>query len=108
MMRATKMMRIFAPLDDDRKEHMGEREFDYLMIVGVSPEHQRQGHASTLVRALTENSDRTGVPIYLETETEGNQQMYEHFGFETLAQIELPVVGLPMWEMVREPAAGPG
>jgi GNAT superfamily N-acetyltransferase len=107
MMRATKMMRIFAPLDDDRKAHMGEREFDYLMILGVDPEHQGQGHGGTLIRALIERSDRTGVPIYLETETEGNRQMYEHFGFGTLKKIELPVVGLPMWQMLREPEVSP-
>jgi GNAT superfamily N-acetyltransferase len=108
MMRAPRMMRVFAPLDADRQEHMGDRAFDYLMIVGVAPEHQHKGHGGTLIRALIEDSDRTGVPIYLETETEGNQRMYEHFGFETLRQIELPVVGLPMWEMLREPVVADG
>jgi 2-polyprenyl-3-methyl-5-hydroxy-6-metoxy-1,4-benzoquinol methylase len=30
-------------------------------------------------------------------------QMYEHFGFRLLKRITLPIVDLPMWEMVREP-----
>jgi hypothetical protein len=29
--------------------------------------------------------------------------MYEHFGFRLLEKIALPVIGLPMWEMAREP-----
>jgi ribosomal protein S18 acetylase RimI-like enzyme len=105
MMRATRMMRMFAPLDADRKEHMGERKFTYVIIVGVDPEHQRQGHGRKLLRALMEESDRTGVPLYLETETEDNRNMYEHYGFELLKEITLPVVSLPMWEMLREPAS---
>jgi ribosomal protein S18 acetylase RimI-like enzyme len=104
-MRAPRMMRIFAPLDADRKEHMGEREFTYVMIVGVDPEHQGRGHASTLLRALMEDSDRTGVPLYLETETQDNRAMYEHFGFELLREITVPVVDLPMWQMLREPTS---
>jgi GNAT superfamily N-acetyltransferase len=104
MTRAPRMMRIFAPLDADRKQHMGTRAFTYLMIVGVDPEHQREGHGGTLLRALMEESDRTGVPLYLETETEDNRLMYEHYGFQLLSEIVLPVVGLPMWQMLREPA----
>ncbi|MDZ4169507.1 MAG: GNAT family N-acetyltransferase [Coriobacteriia bacterium] len=104
MMRAPRMMRMFAPLDSDRKRHMGARAFTYVMIVGVDPEHQRQGHGGALLRALMEESDRMGIPLYLETETEENRQMYEHYGFDLLSEIALPVVGLPMWEMLREPA----
>jgi ribosomal protein S18 acetylase RimI-like enzyme len=104
MMRAPKMVRTFAPLDTYRKQHMGGREFTYVMIVGVDPEHQRQGYGGTLLRALMEESDRTGVPLYLETETDENRRMYEHYGFELLSEISLPVVGLPMWQLLREPA----
>ena len=103
--RAPRLMRIFRPLEADREEHMDGREYLYVMIVGVDPEHQGQGIGSRLLRALIEESDRTGVPIYLETETEENRGMYEHLGFELLSEITLPVVDLPMWEMLREPAS---
>ena len=105
MLRAPRMMRIFAPLEADRREHMRGREYVYVMIVGVDPEHQRQGFGSKLLRALIEESDRTGVPLYLETETEDNRRMYEHFGFALLREIVLPVVEVPMWEMLREPTS---
>ena len=39
----------------------------------------------------------------LETETERNVRMYERFGFQVAQQIALPIVALPMWEMIRAP-----
>jgi ribosomal protein S18 acetylase RimI-like enzyme len=103
-MRAPRLVRVFRPLEPDREEHMGSREYLYVMIVGVAPEHQGKGHGGTLLRALTEESDETGVPIYLETETEDNVEMYRHLGFDVLREITLPEVDLPLWEMLREPA----
>jgi len=104
MMRVFRLMRDFRIIEAHRREHMGERDYIYVMIVGVDPEHQGVGQGSKLLRALTEESDQTGVPIYLETETEENVRMYEHLGFEVLREIELPVAGFPLWEMLREPA----
>jgi GNAT superfamily N-acetyltransferase len=104
LLRLPQMMRTFRPMENDRKEHMEGRGYTYVMIVGVAPEHQGQGLGGKLLRALLEESDRTGVPIYLETETEGNRDMYEHLGFKLLQEIALPEVDLPMWEFLREPA----
>jgi hypothetical protein len=39
----------------------------------------------------------------LETETEDNVRWYTSHGFEVIKQIGLPVIHLPMWEMVRNP-----
>ena len=90
------------PDQEHREEHMCGREYVYVMIVGVDPQYQGQGLGSTLLRALTEESDRTGVPLYLETETEDNLRMYEHLGFELLRETRLPVLEVPMWEMLRD------
>jgi hypothetical protein len=49
-----------------------------------------------------DESERQGVAVYLETETEGNVAMYEKYCFEFVKKITLPVVNLPMWEMIRE------
>jgi len=103
MRQASRLMRVFQPMDADRKEHMAGREYTYVMIVGVDPEHQGQGFGGKMLRALIEESDRTGVPVYLETETEENLRMYEHFGFELLQVITLPEIELPLWELLREP-----
>lgn len=56
-----------------------------------------------MLSALIVVGEQAGVPMYLETETEENVSIYEHFGFEMIQKITLPVVHLPMWEMVRDP-----
>jgi ribosomal protein S18 acetylase RimI-like enzyme len=100
---AKKMKLEFRSLLDDRKEHMGERPFIYLFMMGVASKYQGQGFGGILLRALIEKSEKSGIPLYLDTETEVNVRFYERFGFKTLKQITLPLFDLPMWEMLREP-----
>ena len=75
--------------------------YGYLQVIGVAPVFQGQGFAGKLLRALIERCEQTGVSIYLETETEANVSMYEHFGFTVIKKIKLPIIDLPMWEMTR-------
>lgn len=100
---ARRQGRIFGPLQADRKAHMKGRTYTYLMVLGVATELQGQGFGGKLLRALIEESEQVGVPIYVETETERNVGMYEKFGFRVLKQITLPIIDLPQWEMIREP-----
>lgn len=95
------MMQVFAPIEADRKATMRGQAYIYLLVIGVAPQYQGQGHAGKLLRALIAESERAQVPIYLETQTERNVRLYEHFGFEVVKEMVLPVVALPMWEMVR-------
>lgn len=104
-MRALKMAAVFEPLEADRRANMKGRAYIYLMIIGVASQHQGQGLGGKLLRALFEKSERAGIPLYLETETERNARMYERLGFRLINQISLPVLALPVWEMVREPGA---
>ena len=97
-----RMPTIFRQIEQDREANMRGRSFVYLQVIGVAPRYQGQGYGGTLLRALIEESERVGLAIYLETETESNVRMYERFGFQVLKQITLPIVHLPMWEMVRE------
>jgi ribosomal protein S18 acetylase RimI-like enzyme len=97
-----KMGSIFRPIEIDRQAIMKDTLYVYLMVIGVSPASQGRGFAGKLLRALIEQSEQTGKALYLETETESNVRMYEHLGFTVVKQIVLPVVNLPMWEMVRE------
>jgi len=102
---AKKMGPVFKPVSEDRHEHMAGRTFLYLLIVGVATELQGKGFGRKLIGAAIEKSKREGLHLYLETETEENVKMYEHFGFRLLKRITLPIVDLPMWEMVRKPKA---
>jgi ribosomal protein S18 acetylase RimI-like enzyme len=98
-----KMGTVFKPVTEDRREHMAGHAFLYLLIVGVATELQGKGFGRKLIDAAIEKSEREGLQLYLETGTEENVKMYEHFGFSLLKRITLPIVDLPMWQMVRKP-----
>jgi ribosomal protein S18 acetylase RimI-like enzyme len=94
---------IFKPITEDRHEHMVKSNYLYLLVVGVATKLQGKGFGRKLIKAAIEKSEREGLQLYLETETEENVKMYEHFGFRLLKRVTLPIVDLPMWEMVRGP-----
>jgi ribosomal protein S18 acetylase RimI-like enzyme len=98
---ARKMQPVFRPIETDRKETMRGKSYIYLQVIGVAPAFQGQGFGGRLLRALIEKSEQAGLPLYLETETEANVSMYEHLGFAVIKKITLPIINLPMWEMVR-------
>jgi GNAT superfamily N-acetyltransferase len=100
---AKKMRTVFKPVAEDRHEHMAGCAFLYALVIGVATELQGKGFGRKLIDAAVEKSEREGLQLYLETGTEENMKMYEHFGFRLLKRITLPIVDLPMWEMVREP-----
>ena len=100
---AKQMGSVFKPIAEDRRKHMAENPYLYLLVIGVTTEQQGKGFGRKLIGAAIEKSEREGIQLYLETETEENVKMYEHFGFRLLEKITLPIVDLPMWEMVREP-----
>jgi len=100
---AKKMGPVFKPLAEDRREHMAGCIYLYPLVVGVATELQGKGFGRKLIGAAIEKSEREGLQIYLDTSTEENMKMYEHFGFRLLKKITLPIVDLPMWEMVRKP-----
>ena len=100
---AKKVRTVFKPITEDRREHMAGCAFLYVLFFGVATELQGNGFGRKLLGAAIEKSEREGLHLYLETETEENVTMYEHFGFRLLKKITLPIVDLPMWEMVREP-----
>lgn len=89
--------------DEHRKIHMGNKPYIYVMIVGVSPQFQGKGVGGKLLRAVIAESEKTGLPIYLETGTPNNVAMYEHLGFIVLDKIAVPKLNVPQWELVRYP-----
>ena len=102
---ARKQVQIFQPLEADRKAHMKGRAYIYLMIIGVTAEFQGQGFGTRLLQALIGESEKAGIPIYTETQTENNVRFYEKLGFKQIRKITLPVINLPQWELIRETEA---
>lgn len=99
-----RMATVFKPIDRDREVHMLGRDYTFLQLIGVAPQYQGQGFGRQLLEAVINESESFGLPIYLETETEENVSIYAHFGFTVIGKVTLPVIDLPMWEMMREPA----
>jgi len=98
-----KMSLYFDPLIKDQKKNMKGRNYIYLFILGVKKDSQGKGIGGKLLRTLIADCDQKGLSIYLETETEQNVQLYEHFGFTIIKRTTLPDMKCPIWEMVREP-----
>lgn len=99
---AARRMSDLRVLSVDRKTITAETPHIYLLVLGVRTAHQGKGHGGALLRALIDDCDRQDLAIYLETETEENVRLYEHFGFRMIKQIRLEHLGVPMWEMMRE------
>ncbi|WP_319563080.1 GNAT family N-acetyltransferase [Marispirochaeta sp.] len=97
-----KMKPIFEPLEKDRKDKMKGKSYIYLMIIGVSPEYQGKGFGGRLLKPLIQESNELRVPIYLETSTERNVRMYQHFGFNIVGKLTHPIINIPQWQMLRE------
>ena len=102
------LQHVFRPWSQARRRHMRGRRFIYVTVVGVAREHQGRGIGGRLMRCIGEAGDRSGLPVYLETETEGNARFYERLGFRVLETMTLPKVDLPAWLMMREAGASPG
>ena len=81
----------------------------YCQIFATSPESQRNGYSKRMLPFLSQLSDKSGVPFYLETTGEKNEQFYGKCGFEVVERYPLIVgsdkldVNGGMAAMVRPP-----
>ncbi len=73
----------------------------YLLALGVQPEQQGRGIGSALMAPILTGAGATGVPCYLETQTDRNLGFYRRFGFEVAETGQIPGDTLPLWFMVR-------
>lgn len=86
-----------------RKRFMKNKPHVHLTIIGVSSAAQRMGHGSKLMDAVTEECDRDGTYLYLETEKEENVPFYEKHGLTVLEKTVIRKMNVPMWLMERKP-----
>ena len=73
-----------------------------MFILGVDPLHQGKGLAGKLMDVLIDEADKKQLPIYLETATRRNVDMYERRGFKVIQEVMHPIIDLPQWAMIRE------
>lgn len=101
----------FLPLLHDTKHGtLGARDADswYLVYIGTSMRGRGKGNASKLIRHVTSQADKDGVPVYLESSNEKNPPIYRRFGFETVRTVYLHRAekNVELDIMVREPVRG--
>jgi ribosomal protein S18 acetylase RimI-like enzyme len=101
----------FLPLLHDTKHGtLGARDADswYLVYIGASLRGRGKGNASKLIRHVTSQADKDGVPVYLESSNEKNPPIYRRFGFETVRTVYLHRAekNVELDIMVREPVRG--
>lgn len=97
-------MAPLAILGKHRKEHMAGRKHIYVIILGVAHEHHRKGFGSKLIRHVIDESEKSSLPIYLETSTDENVAFYKSLGFSVIDKITIPKMNLPQYELIREPS----
>jgi hypothetical protein len=51
---------------------------------------------------MLDEIDKQGLPAYLETDSEKNYRMYQHFGFELIDEFVLPKADIRLWAMLRK------
>ncbi|WP_073616117.1 GNAT family N-acetyltransferase [Desulfopila aestuarii] len=75
----------------------------YLSILGVLPQHQGKGLGVGLVDKILDQTDKAGIPTYLETFTPKNISFYERLGYKQLECIYEPTTEADYCIMMREP-----
>ena len=74
----------------------------YIMLIGVNPSFQKQGHARKLLDLAISRSKEEKIPLYLETFKPVNEEIYHHFGFKTLEKYPIPNSNLVVYSMLRD------
>jgi len=97
-----RFLAVYGHIEEAHKRVM-VRPHWYLWVLGVDPIHQGQGIGGRLMQPILAQADATGLPCYLQTQTEANVAFYQRHGFAIIAHEPVSAHGGPLWYMVREP-----
>ena len=103
--KALKKMQAVDQYIDGKHKYLAPDKHWYLAILAVDPQHQGKGYASKLLNEMLANIDGEGLHCYVETETEKNVSMYQHFGFEVIDEFIVPETKDKLVAMLRKPRA---
>jgi len=74
----------------------------YFFVIGVDPNFQGKGFASSLIKPMLARIDKEQLGCYLDTNNEKNVGLYQHFGFKVLKKYQIPGSNVINWSMLRE------
>lgn len=97
-------VRMLRLNDYIERKHVELAPFDhwYLMLLGVDPVYQGNGYGGRLIKGMPSEAAEAELPCYLETETESNVRLYQHFGFEVIDEFVVPGTPVKIWIMLRQ------
>jgi ribosomal protein S18 acetylase RimI-like enzyme len=93
---------IIQTMDEMHQKYASEPHY-YLDNLGVIPSGRGKGIASRLIRPILEMADEQNILAYTDTVTPTNVALYEHFGFQSVAETPVPGTGITVWGL-RRPA----
>ncbi|KAH8700106.1 hypothetical protein BGW36DRAFT_293006 [Talaromyces proteolyticus] len=98
-----------------KKEFLKGRQYWYLNMIGRHPERSDPGVIRALFEPYIERAHEQKVPIWLEAVSDHSRQVYEHFGFKTVATFRIGLgkvtprgelqeggEGIPLYAMILE------
>ncbi|UCG54907.1 MAG: GNAT family N-acetyltransferase [Dehalococcoidia bacterium] len=97
-----KILAFHQYMDKKRKELVPTKHF-YLNMLAVDPKYQGKGYASKLLNAMLSETEKEGLPCYLETGGDKNVSIYKHFGFKVIGEYTIPGVKDRFIAMLRVP-----
>jgi ribosomal protein S18 acetylase RimI-like enzyme len=93
-----------APIVEETHQRiMGDQPHWHCWMMGVLPAHQGTGVGRQLMRYTFDQSDRAGLPCYLETFSESSVRVHESQLYAVREAREIPKTPLTLYAMVRPP-----
>lgn len=72
----------------------------YLQFIGVRPHAQGKGLGGAIIKAGLERATKKDLPVYVEVMNPDNLGYYQHIGFETVSEFDIPDCGPHVWAML--------
>ncbi len=73
----------------------------YLQFIGVRPAAQGTGLGGAAIRAGIALARAAGMPVYVEVTNPQNVGYYQHVGFKTFDEFDIPDDGPHVWAMIH-------
>lgn len=95
---------VFAHNIDAMHKHCAPMPHYYLFLTGVDPSQQRQGVSRALLGDKLKRIDAERMPVYLETQSASNVEIYQKLGFVVVQKRAFPFQSsIFNWGMLRQP-----
>ncbi|MDD5432658.1 MAG: GNAT family N-acetyltransferase [Candidatus Omnitrophica bacterium] len=92
---------IYNFIEDKHEQNAPFRHW-YLAFIGVDPDFQGKGFAGKLIKPMLARIEQERLPCYLETQSEKNVSIYEHYGFKLLEKFFVPKTDLYFYTMLKK------